>query len=572
MRRGPDGERLSYRAKTKSGCLTCKCSSTGRKCDGYEAPSPQSRLRLPSYKIPVFRCSENGREIRSFQYFYERTVSSLAGYGGSEFWNRLVLQVSQHEKPIWHALVALGALHENFESHHHSTAFELLQNGQDNFAIQEYVIAIRALLSPSNPSSPDTCTRASAETTSNITVDVCLISCILFVCFETLSGHYVSAINHARSGMRILGEVRYDSSSGTYRHTSLKPSTVTMLEMETLHKMFIRLQVQISVLTRADTDHPTIDIIEKEQPYNIQIEVPERFNSLVEARDFLEHNSRLCSAIHAKAIKSVPPDQVQGISTYLTQQYASVFNKWRAALDFFEESRGTFLTAKERVGLKILRIHQYSLVLLLAKGRSGGCEDSFDWDEYNHVFAEILSLSASVAQVTLDNESASDLPHMPRDENGPKPTFTLDNCIIGPLYNVATLCRDPTIRRKAVHVLRLARRQEGIYNSQVTAMAAEKVIAIEEASAAKLGLDDCEDVSSLTTIVAETRNEDSHSIGKSADVPQSVRLTYAYPKFDTTNRKIFLTIGQDMGNTKMHLNLPFPAATTLMDAEFASLS
>jgi hypothetical protein len=48
--------------------------------------------------------------------------------------------------------------------------------------------------------------------------------------------------------MRILGEVRHDPSSGTYRHPALKPSTVTMLEMDTLHKMFTRLQVQIFVL------------------------------------------------------------------------------------------------------------------------------------------------------------------------------------------------------------------------------------------------------------------------------------------------------------------------------------
>lgn len=182
--------RLERRIKcdeTRPNCL--RCSSTGRKCDGYEATSPQSRLmdnrlRLPSYRPPLFGRSENERETRSFQYFYERTVSSLAGYGGSEFWNRLVLQVSQHEKSVWHALVALGALHENYESRHEIVASGLLQSPQDNFAIQEYVAAIRALLGPSNPSLPETCTHTSTETTSNITVDVCLISCILFVCFE----------------------------------------------------------------------------------------------------------------------------------------------------------------------------------------------------------------------------------------------------------------------------------------------------------------------------------------------------------------------------------------------------
>lgn len=322
-----------------------------------------------------------------------------------------------------------------------------------------------------------------------------------------------------------------------------------------------------------DTDQPTIDTIEKEQPYNIRIEVPDRFNSVTEARDFFEHNSRLCSTIYARAVKSVPEDQVQGVSAYLRQQYVLAFNKWQAALDLFEESRGMHLTAKERVGLKILRVHQYDMALALANIQSGG-SDAFDWDEYRPIFEEILSLSASVAQVDLEeNESTVDSSHLPRDENCPKPTFTLDSCIIGPLYNVATLCRDPIIRRKAVHVLRSARRQEGVYNSQVTAMAAEKVIAIEEAAAAaKLGSDYCEDdISFLTEIVSETRQVGGYPIGESSQVPQSVRLTYAYPKFDTTKRKIYLTIGQDMEKTKMHLNVPFPAVTALVDKEFASI-
>lgn len=65
----------------------------------------------------------------------------------------------------------------------------------------------------------------------------------------------MSAINHVRSGTRILGEVRYDPSSGTYRHPALKPSTVTMLEMENLYKMFIRFQAQIFVLVNYPGEH-----------------------------------------------------------------------------------------------------------------------------------------------------------------------------------------------------------------------------------------------------------------------------------------------------------------------------
>lgn len=86
-----------------------------------------------------------------------------------------MLQVSQHEKSVWHALIALGSLHENFETDNNTFGIDFLRHEQDSFAIREYLAAIRALLGPSNT------TFGSAGT---VTVDVCLISCILFTCFE----------------------------------------------------------------------------------------------------------------------------------------------------------------------------------------------------------------------------------------------------------------------------------------------------------------------------------------------------------------------------------------------------
>lgn len=106
-------------------------------------------------------------------------MPSLAGYCGSEFWNRLVLQVSQHEKSVWHALIALGSLHENFENDQQIPGLRFSRRGQDSFAVQEYNFAIRALLGTSNPV---------GVLPANLAVDVCLISCILFACFEASLG------------------------------------------------------------------------------------------------------------------------------------------------------------------------------------------------------------------------------------------------------------------------------------------------------------------------------------------------------------------------------------------------
>lgn len=92
-----------------------------------------------------------------------------------------MLQLSQREKSVWHAIVALGSLHEKFvEKERRLSGLDFLRREQDAFTIREYSTAIRALLSPSDKAND----QSVASGFGNLTIDVCLISCILFTCFE----------------------------------------------------------------------------------------------------------------------------------------------------------------------------------------------------------------------------------------------------------------------------------------------------------------------------------------------------------------------------------------------------
>lgn len=99
---------------------------------------------------------------RSFEFFIRRTSPQLAGFFGSAFWERLVLQAAHHEPAIRYAITAIGSLHE------HAIIGKDLET---TFALQQYNLAIRSLLAP-------------LEQQRKQGVDVCLISCILFICFE----------------------------------------------------------------------------------------------------------------------------------------------------------------------------------------------------------------------------------------------------------------------------------------------------------------------------------------------------------------------------------------------------
>jgi hypothetical protein len=167
--------------ETRPNCR--RCSNTGRKCDGYG--SSANHLHIPpTFSPSALGFSENSRETRCFQYFYERTAPALTGISGSIFWNIFVLQLSQREKTIWHAIIALGSLHENFvEKQQDLTGIEFLHREQDAFTLREYSTAIRALLKPSGKTDD----KITVSSFGNVTVDVCLISCILFTCFEVRS-------------------------------------------------------------------------------------------------------------------------------------------------------------------------------------------------------------------------------------------------------------------------------------------------------------------------------------------------------------------------------------------------
>lgn len=166
-----------------------KCSTTGRTCDGYDYPSSLSTIQddLPYSPVTnptLLAAVGNERQRRSFSFFCERTIPQLTGYYGSEFWSRLVLQASQHQPAIWHSLVALGSLHEHFEYDQQVPGFWPKRLARDNFAIQEYITAISSLLRPSIH--PATGLRIEPS------VDVCLISCILFTCFEVSTARLAS--------------------------------------------------------------------------------------------------------------------------------------------------------------------------------------------------------------------------------------------------------------------------------------------------------------------------------------------------------------------------------------------
>ena len=136
--------------------------------------------------------------------------------------------------------------------------------------------------------------------------------------------------------------------------------------------------------------------------------------------------------------------------------------------------QGDDLSPKERSGIAILRIQSHIGFIPLRLKRTLD-DDQTLWDGFCPVFDEIVNLAAEVV----------------RHEAG-VPYFCLDLGIIGPVFEFVSRCRDPIIRRKAIAVLKSTSRQEGVWNSFLTAKVAERLVGIEERGLGKVRC--CNDV------------------------------------------------------------------------------
>jgi hypothetical protein len=99
-------------------------------------------------------------------------VPQISGAFDSDFWSRLLLQASYHEPCVRHAIIALGALHEQFESGEQLVSELGGGNKVDSeFALRQYVKSLGHLLEP---------VRGGGRQKA----DVALMTCVLFICFE----------------------------------------------------------------------------------------------------------------------------------------------------------------------------------------------------------------------------------------------------------------------------------------------------------------------------------------------------------------------------------------------------
>ena len=214
--------------------------------------------------------------------------------------------------------------------------------------------------------------------------------------------------------------------------------------------------------------------------------IPKSFASTEEARNSLDYhfnqNNRIAHDFEYRDQILRGTEEQKHIIAFAQQcsKFKEVHQQWDRAFEAFIESAASNRDPQFLRGVTVLKMHACVHTFHLAVDAYKISNDQTCWDELLPKFTELVDL----VSIIVDDLQGSSSPK--------KPTFCLDMNIVPPLFVVAHKCRDPIIRRKAIALLYSVPRQEGCWDSILTARVAEEIVAIEEAGLGVIRT--CEDV------------------------------------------------------------------------------
>ncbi|CAG8244994.1 unnamed protein product [Penicillium salamii] len=435
---------LALTRKTRSGCLTCKsrrvkcdeqrpsclrCLSSKRICEGYSTPI-QTNLTFDSL---------GDEERRAFLYFRSQTAHRIFGHQDANDWISTLLQLGHSEVPIKHALTAIASLHESQEPLGASVSVRRsekhAQIKAQTLALKHYSAAIKSVQSesPNLPSRPE----------------IVLVLCILFICFEQFQSGDAACLLHLKAGLKLI----YWWRSRTSTYTNLQEYSRPTLDLvnNQITPAFQRLRVQFSLCM--DTRHILLNLGVPLclPPPN----VPSSYSSFISARiDF----DRTMNYIFSYLETSQCPD-----TTRPTQASMDVLCQWKAALDTstFPEER---LTLQMRTRNLLEMYFHVSAVII----ETYHAQTESIFDQHTPRFQIIVDLAETLAHTCVEMSEDYSL------------LFSFDLGIIPPMFLVASRCRHPIIRRKAIALMLQSPMYHGIWQDRYSGLCAQRIMEIEE--------------------------------------------------------------------------------------------
>jgi hypothetical protein len=258
----------------------------------------------------------------------------------------------------------------------------------------------------------------------------------------------------------------------------LRMPATPYVPLNNLLQVFIRLDTQPNHVAADRTrklvfDRTTTKPGSSEAPGNTMKPIPRCFSSLEEAR-----NAKV--EVWAQCVKAVQnlnrPISTSALSAFylsvsLVRKSASErLKQWSIAFENYIRTHQHEFDGVAQQTVHVLKLHKIMMDIFFSMDHVAAQNDETLMDCYIPESEAMLQHAEAVVKLSVKHSQTSK----------PKAHFSLDTGIVFPLFCIATKCRHAAIRRRAIAILYSTSRQEGVMNSFMTAMIAERVVEIEE--------------------------------------------------------------------------------------------
>ena len=417
-------------------------------------------MRLPIY------------ERRSLDHFSNRTLEHVQGPFRSKFWSTVVPVLVQQDSIVRHAVCALSTIHEQY-----------LNAGPADQACIQYAIhyqqkAVREIVRLDEP-----------------TFESLLSASVIFYSYASLFGEFDEATRHAVAGLKMVAN-----------QPAVRPSSSIITDEILLH-IFLELRDQLCLANSEQFKMESITLSDRLKTMPCSLRTFE---------DILHHVQVLSFQVldlfeFAETHHATEPWVRGSVSPILQPAYAAVVSKLaelRVALDAVEK-----LSKHQKEAYTTLRIFMISLNIDIQVFLYG--EEAYDnFVDDNMMILELVEVLFSQQNGArrrtpgICPDGLSSMPELgPGGSNISTPSSSLPSCtkpmqanafpsmpgsspqlssyvsalgIIPLLFEVATRTENNLLRDHALHILRHANRRDGIWDSRVTCILAERLIELTQ--------------------------------------------------------------------------------------------
>ncbi|KAK2597412.1 hypothetical protein QQS21_005960 [Conoideocrella luteorostrata] len=373
-------------------------------------------------------------------------LSRVAGVFDQDFWKIDLLQATRQYPAIWHAGLALAAMHRTMTS-----IPDLARRTRPNYyyllALQHYNLSIKYLLRI-----------AHQEQHTNADQETLLMASLLFMGLCCVQGDTRQTIIHAQNTLALfyhwrfwkhLEEPRHIGQQACVLRGSSLVTLITYVEGQFMHKL------------------PYIQSPAWRGGLNPQKCSPKPFLSTTEAWSELVPlmNGMRDSWPLFEAPASIAQPHVD---MYLA--YRLEICNWISKYRSFYQQREPVYEQSDWESLVILRLYQLCLEIHTNVNTS---ESALMFDKHLAKFKHILVLLRELFEQKLSRDREG-----PREDLSPSFSFALSAGEI--LACIGKNCRDGAMRREATALLRCWRMKDGIWDGALSASITETVIRVEE--------------------------------------------------------------------------------------------